>query len=200
MYPNTSPTAWSPAARTQAQPADARHSLLLALTDADLQRTSLPAFTRFPARSTGEVLALLSKERPSAVVIDHDVNAFDAAAVCRAVVPYEATSVLVLMTEPKHAPIVIKAGCHAILLKPFAPNLLAARLGRLVREHAQQLRLRALRPMAVNDQWGTNRTWRNVTCPRCTEPNATSFEFASYRRMWFACLGCDQVWIAARQE
>jgi DNA-binding response OmpR family regulator len=198
MYTNTYPRDWS--SGPQQQVSDARPPLVVAVSEADFQRLSLPSFTRFAARSTGEVITLLSRERPSAVILDLEVNGVDAGAVCRASKPYEATSVLVIMGEPTHAPAMIKAGCHAILLKPFAPNLLAARLGRLVREHGQQQRMRTMRPVAVKDIWGTNRTWRNITCPRCHEPNATSFEFSSYRRMWFACLTCDQVWIAPRQE
>ena len=124
MYPNTSPTTWSPSARSQAQPS--MPTLVAAFTEADLQHFALPAFTRFTARSTAEVVALLSRERPSAVVLDLEMNGLDAAMVCRTAAPYESTSVLVAMADPKHAPSVIKAGCHAILLKPFAYGLVAA--------------------------------------------------------------------------
>ena len=32
------------------------------------------------------------------------------------------------------------------------------------------------------------------------EGNAVSFEFSSYRRMWYACLACEHVWLGPRQE
>lgn len=200
MYANTSPATWSPAPRAHTSPTKALPGLLVAVGEADVERVTLPAFTRIVARTTSEAVMMVARERPTAVILDVDLPGLDAAAVCRAACAIDGTSVLVTTGAPEQAPPLLKAGCHAILLKPFATNLLAARLGRLVRERAQHQRLRALRPAVVQDHPGTNRRWPDVTCPRCGEANATSFEFTSYRRMWFACLACDQVWIGMRQE
>ena len=92
----------------------------------------------------------------------------------------------------------LKAGCHAVLLRPFAPNLLAARLGRLSREIPTTPN--ALRGLAALQLVGTNRVWPDTQCPTCHAGGAVSFEFSSYRRMWYACLGCDHVWLGPRQE
>ena len=35
---------------------------------------------------------------------------------------------------------------------------------------------------------------------QCQSNGATSFEYSSYRRMWYACLACDAVWLGPRQE
>jgi len=72
------------------------------------------------------------------------------------------------------------------------------RIGRLSREvPAGTASLRAAPSLQF---CGTNRTWPDTHCPRCDAPSATSFEFYSYRRMWYACLACDAVWLGARQE
>lgn len=47
---------------------------------------------------------------------------------------------------------------------------------------------------------GTNIVWPNSHCPSCAHTGVVSFDNASYRRMWYACLACNKVWIAARQE
>jgi DNA-binding response OmpR family regulator len=172
----------------------------MALADADVEWFTLDAYSRRVARTTVEVLTLLSKERPSAVVVDIDVPAFDGLAICQAAHASDATAVLVTMSAPDTVPALLKAGCHGILLKPFPPNLFAARIGRLVRERSQQLRLRSLRPLSGQGPSGTNRTWPAITCPRCHEPNAVGFEFSSYRRVWFACLACDQVWLGRQPD
>ena len=202
MQSSIPPSAWSPSPVPRPAPlqSDARPVMVLAVGDADVQQYEMPAFTRMVARTTADVITLLSRERPAVVVLDLDAPGLDALAICHAASAHAATSVLVTMSSPAAAPAVLKAGCHAVLLKPFAPNLLAARLGRLVRERTQQLRLRAARGAMPSPHAGTNRSWSSVECPHCRTPNATSFEFSSHRRMWFACLACDQVWLGARQE
>lgn len=96
-----------------------------------------------------------------------------------------------------------------MLLKPFAPNLLIARIGRLLRERSTHLRVQAARSLGKSahlteriDQLktGTNRKWPNTQCPYCSHSGVTSFDFASIRRAWYACLLCRKVWIAKRQE
>ena len=122
--------------------------------------------------------------------------------------PVPAT-VLVTTTEVEQVPDAILAGCDAVLLKPFAPNLLFARVGRLVRSRASELRYRAVRqrvrPPHLRDRTdlelaGTNQQWPETDCPYCTHHGVTSFEYTSYRRAWYACLDCKRVWLAKRQD
>jgi transposase-like protein len=96
-----------------------------------------------------------------------------------------------------------------VLLKPFAPNLLFARIGRLVRARSEMLLTRArqshLKTAHLSERSeallaGTNRVWPNTHCPYCSHHGVTSFEFCSHRRAWYACLQCKKVWIAKRQE
>jgi CheY-like chemotaxis protein len=196
-------SSWSPSPRVQPQSqpqrAPARQTLLVAAAEADLPLYGLPAFQRVTARNNAELIALLARERPTAVVIDGDLPGLDAAAACTAARSHDGVSVLVAVGSPEQVPPFLKAGCHAILLKPFAPNLFAGRMGRLLRDRAQQPRgVDGTRTAHVPQ--GTNRAWETVACPRCSEPNAVSFDFTSHRRMWFACLACNQVWIGHRQE
>jgi DNA-binding response OmpR family regulator len=119
------------------------------------------------------------------------------------------SSVLVTTTDPSEVPDALAAGCDGVLLKPFAPNLLIGRIGRLLRERSSQLRLQAARTLSKaahlterSDllKTGTNRKWPNTHCPYCACSGVTSFDFTSMRRAWYACLECRKVWIARRQE
>jgi CheY-like chemotaxis protein len=205
MLPKSIPAAWSPMPppRPAIHPPGTRPTLVVALDEADVPRYALPAFNRVVAKSPAELLAALTRERPSAVLLDLDVSWVDAAATCRTAVTQARTNLLAITRSPDAVVPVLRAGCHGVLLKPFAPNLLAARLGRLMREAPSERR----RHESGDVPWlsqprprGTNRAWPEVSCPRCSAPNAWSFEFASHRRMWFACLGCDHVWVGARLE
>jgi DNA-binding response OmpR family regulator len=138
--------------------------------------------------------------RPGVVIVDLDTPGVDGAAICQTASKLTPAHVLVTTATPQRVPAALRAGCHAVLLKPFAPNLLAARLGRLMRERPQQQRLRSLRGNAYTSVDGTNRVWEAVACPHCQTAGATGFEFHSHRRMWFACLACGNVWLGARQE
>jgi DNA-binding response OmpR family regulator len=168
---------------------------LLVATDTAMPADLFTDYRRVAAHGTAEAITLLKRERPVALLLDGDSSGFDGIEICRAAAATEPTSVLVTLTAAERAPAFLKAGCHAILLKPFAPNLLAARLGRMTRERVYQIRMRVVRTSSTSGSIGTNRVWPHVTCPRCSEPNAVGFEFASHRRTWFACPACDQVWI-----
>ena len=131
-------------------------------------------------------------------------------AICRAAkqLPVPAT-ILVTTSEVEKVPDALLAGCDAVLLKPFAPNLLFARVGRLFRARATELRYRAVQQRAKSHHLqeradlllaGTNQQWPNTHCPYCMLQGVTSFEFTSYRRAWYACLDCKKVWLAKRQE
>jgi len=172
-------------------------AFVIAAALADVDRFPAANFTRYPVHTTNEALRLIETARPRVVAIDWDVPEIDGAQVCGAVRKFPHAGVLVTMASPQSAPAALKAGCHAILLKPFAPNLAAARIGRLSRElPSGSAGLRAAHSLYC----GTNRVWSETRCPECESPSATSFEFYSYRRMWYACLACDAVWLGPRQE
>ena len=131
-------------------------------------------------------------------------------AICRAAKQLSVpATILVTTIDVDHVPDAILAGCDAVLLKPFAPNLLFARVGRLVRARSTELRYRAVRQRAKSQHLqersdlllaGTNQQWPNTHCPYCMHQGVMSFEFTSYRRAWYACLDCRKVWLAKRQQ
>jgi CheY-like chemotaxis protein len=171
-----------------------RAKLVLAVDRAAVNGFQLGSFTLLPVHNTADALTLIERAQPRIVAVDWDSRELDGDQVVRAARRLPQTSVLVAMAAPEQAPAAIKSGCHAVLLKPFTLNLLAARLGRLCRE-------RIFWSGAMNGQdAGTHRTWPSTACPKCSAPGATSFEFSSYRRMWYACLACEAVWLGKRQE
>jgi len=189
------------AARTRPPPSpeDAPPALILAVAAADVESFPAIPFTRLAARSTAEAIRLIERWRPRVVAIDWDLpEEFDGPAITRAARQTGVTAVLVTTAVPATAPAALKAGCHAVLLKPFAPNLIAARVGRLCREVPTVPA--AARAAAALQQCGTNRTWPDMECPKCDHQGAVSFEFSSHRRSWYACLACDSVWLDARRE
>jgi two-component system, OmpR family, response regulator MtrA len=103
--------------------------------------------------------------------------------------------VLVLTSDAARVPRALAAGCDSVLLKPFPPNLLHARIGRLARE----LRIRSAFPTSTLTV-GTNEQWPELTCPVCGHAGPTTFDATSLRRAWYACLACEHVWIAKRQQ
>jgi len=118
-------------------------------------------------------------------------------------------AVLVTTMDPTRVPDALVAGCDGVLLKPFAPNLLITRISRLLRERSSQLRLQVARSLGKSAHLseridllksGTNRTWPNSQCPYCANTGVTSFDYASMRRAWYACLACRKVWMAKRIE
>jgi len=152
----------------------------------------------------------LHRHAPSIIVTELELQGADGVEICR-----EAKSlptplpVLVTTTRTERVPDALAAGCDGVLLKPFPPNLLFARIGRLLRARSEMLRERAhhqsLRSAHLTDRSlellrGTNRVWPNTQCPYCHHNGSTSFEFCSHRRAWYACLECRKVWIAKRQE
>jgi DNA-binding response OmpR family regulator len=126
-------------------------------------------------------------------------------------------SVIVTTADPEHAPAALEAGCDSLLLKPFAPNLLSARLGRMLRVRANGLRLRD-RSSMLRTRGETERTkdhfmdrkemrkagsiveWAHAPCPHCAHSQIVSFEHSSMRRDWFTCEQCRKVWLAKRRE
>ena len=201
MLPNrayaTVPTLSPVASHLHAQP-EGQPALVIAAAAADGHSYAVAHFTHYHVHTTNEALRMIETARPRVVVVDWDTPEIDGLTVCAAARKFAHTAILVVMAAPERAPAALKAGCHGILLKPFAPNLVAARVGRLAREMPSTPV--ALRAASAMNQAGTNRVWPDTPCPSCSAPSSTSFEFSSYRRMWYACLACDAVWLGARQE
>jgi CheY-like chemotaxis protein len=146
----------------------------------------------------------ITKGAPTLVVVDADAVGDGAKLICLAAksAPVPPTT-LVTATRAEAVPEVLNAGCDAVLLKPFAPNLLYSRVGRLLRERANRLRTRTRTSNGSNGSEPlatTNHVWPETNCPACDRPGVVSFEFSSHRRAWYACLDCAAVWIGKRQE
>ena len=172
-------------------------AVVLAVAAAEVAAFPCAAFVRFAARTTPQAIQLLERHEPRAIVIDWDLPEFDGAAICRAARAFAGTACLVTTASPERVPGALKAGCHSVLLKPITPNLVAARLGRLAREIPLTA---AARRIAVQfAEFGTHRKWHDLACPRCGRAGAISFDHASYRRSWFACVQCEAVWLGDRQ-
>ena len=187
--------------RAAARPALDRPALLIVVPPAALELYSVNLLPRITAHGTTEAVRLIQALRPHVVAIDWDAADVDGPTLCR--VSRDAAT-LATMSRPEDAPAALKTGCHSILLKPFAPSLLAGRIGRLLRETVDRSALRAAArsvgsPVAGHPV-GTNRCWSDVTCAQCGTPGATSFEFSSRRRAWYACLSCESVWVARGRE
>ena len=187
-------------ANLRAQPlsTDLRPPLIVAVAPEDLDRFPDVPFVRHSARTTVEAVRLIERFRPRVIAIDWDLTEFDSAKICAAARQVAPVSILAVISSPSDAPSALKAGCHAVLLKPFSLNLVAARLGRLCREMPAAAAVTRLG--ATVQQWGTNRVWPEMSCPQCGELGAVCFEYASHRRSWYACLACDHAWLGARRE
>ena len=176
----------------------AQPALVVAAAADDIDRFPCAAFTRNGARTTTEAVRLIERLRPRIVAIDWDLDDLDGAMICTAARRIPGAGVLGLTSTPERAPAALKAGCHALLLKPCAPNLIAARIGRLSREMPSAAI--ASRLAEKLGQFGTNRMWPDVACPSCAKGGAVAFEFSSHRRSWYACVSCEHVWLGRRQE
>lgn len=191
---------YAPALRTPVvpQPAPtATATVLFVVPEEDRSVYVGDQFTRFFAHAGADAARMLATHAPRLVVLDWDDAELQPRELCAALKAAPATSCLATTGDVANAPAMLKAGCHGVLLKPFAPNLLAARLGRLLRETA----FTSSRTLTRSGwQTGTNRAWPEVSCPKCGTPGATSFDFSSYRRMWFACLSCEATWLGPRKE
>lgn len=190
--------AFSSNVRAHPAPTDSRPPLIVAVAADDLERFPASPYARFVARTTTEAVRLIERWQPRAIAVDWGLDEFDHSAICAAARQAAPVGILALMSGPDRAASALKAGCHAILLKPITVNLVAARLGRLCRE--MPAAAAASRLGATLQQWGTNRTWPAVKCPNCNQGNAVCFEYSSHRRSWYACLACEHAWLGARRE
>jgi DNA-binding response OmpR family regulator len=190
-----------------------RPDVLLVDRDIVVSRYSTLLADQFRVNSTANASVAaeyVRRSAPALVVTEIELEDGSGVDVCRTAkaLPVPAT-VLVTTEDPTRVPAALTAGCDGVLLKPFAPNLLMSRLNRLLRERSTQLRIAAARSLNksahVSDRidlirMGTNRTWLTTHCPYCSHAGVTSFDFASMRRAWYACLQCQKVWMAKRQE
>jgi DNA-binding response OmpR family regulator len=179
------------------------------------------SYTVAVTSTAGTAREYLRRVKPLLIVAGLDVLNGESASICREAKLIEPpAAVLVTTGTVERVPDALDAGCDGVLLKPFAPNLLYARMGRLLREqsaailarnsreHSNAVRSRADDALAKSQHLigrtavsaGTNRSWPNSHCPYCNHEGVTSFEFASHRRAWYACLSCRRVWLARRQE
>lgn len=191
-----------------------RPSLLVLEPDSDARDEYVGLLSgQFAITAVGScegALALLARTAPAVLLTDLSLPDGDGIEVCRAAKSLEAPpTVLVTTFHAEYAPDAIEAGCDSVLLKPFPPNLLLARLSRLARDRSQMLRMRATHQMARATHLhersalvmnGTNRFWPTTHCPYCMHVGVTSFDYCMHRRAWYACLACKKVWIAARAE
>jgi DNA-binding response OmpR family regulator len=155
-------------------------------------------------------LEYIRRTTPALVVTDVMLDGGSGIDICSAAKALtQPATVLVTANNPELVPDAISAGCDSVLLKPFAPNLLISRASRLLRDRSIHLRLQAARGLGKSAHLaeradllknGTNRTWPSTQCPYCGHAGVTSFDFASMRRAWYACLECRKVWLAKRQE
>ena len=158
------------------------------------------------ASTVGEAIASIDRTRPALAVTHTKAGDAGGLAFCAAAKRASApVTVLVTTPDPSAVPDALKAGCDGVLLEPFPPNLLYARIGRLMREQSLSaktsaaLRQRSLAASAAPAR-GTNRFWPKEICPMCQVLGVTSFEFHSHRRAWFACTQCSHVWVARRLD
>jgi DNA-binding response OmpR family regulator len=152
----------------------------------------LPALrTRFEVTvvsSASQALRAMRAYQPTLVVTELVLPDGDGASICR-----EAKSclenppaVLAMSAAPDRVPEALVAGCDGVLMKPFAPNLLFARIGLLLRRRSAALVVRARRP--------------DVRCPSCGQAGAISFDAVSRGRSWYACVPCRTVWIGVSAD
>jgi DNA-binding response OmpR family regulator len=160
--------------------------------------------------SRQSALQYLRKSNPTLVVANLTLSDGSALDICRAATEKPAPpSLLITADRPEDVPDVLAAGCNGILLKPFSPSLLVNRVSRMLRDRSQHLRLQAARSRSMAAHLlerteflkvGSNRVWPSHQCPYCAHAGVTSFDYASSRRAWYACLECRKVWLAKRLD
>jgi CheY-like chemotaxis protein len=173
-------------------------------THADVADALRSHFQVTMVRTASHAVHAIRSLKPLFVVTDLVLGEGDGLAVCAAARGDANAIVLVTTSTVERVPAALRAGCDAIVLKPFAPNLLCARLGRLKR-CAHVVRARSVVASAHRldassslNQIGTNHIWPDLPCSHCGERGIVSFDYTTRRRTWCACLACERVWIAAR--
>ena len=168
---------------------------------------------KFIVNSTGHhdtALHYLQRADPALIVTGTTLEDGPGLDICRAAKAKRfPPSVLVVTPRPEDAPDALLAGCDGVLLKPFTASLLVNRTSRLLRARVDQLRVRSARVRNKGAhlhersellKLGVTREWPATSCPYCAHPGVTSFDYASLRRAWYACLKCKKVWLAKRLD
>ena len=192
-----------------ASPVGSRLQVLIADASSEqcadaLRATYAPVVTQTVAAATRHLL----DGRPSIVVTELVLPDGNGAEICRTATALACPPLVIVTTAvPERIPAALIAGCNAVLLKPYSPNLLCARIGRLrlLAENATTIHRTAHRQdiavaLYASASVTTNHVWNDMPCPRCGQHGVTSFDFASRRRMWCACLACEHVWVDRRRE
>ena len=193
----------------------AAESQSILFVDPSAEDLFLPVLRRrFEVTSVASELQALRAVRtmqPTLVVTELALPEGDGISLCRQSKSLGAMPPLVLATTsaPERVPDVLKAGCDGVLIKPFAPNLLHARIGRLLRMRAKAIQERAMWQRAKSAFLiehshqviaGTNVVYDEEVCVSCGHGGAVAFDAASHRRTWYACLSCNKVWLGPRRE
>ena len=182
--------------------------LLVDPAGAELHLPALRArFEVTAVASVEQAVRALRAFQPTIVITELALSDGDGADVCRHSKAFQVNPPAVLATTavPESVPEALLAGCDAVLLKPFQPNLLFARIGLLLKQRAEAQRTHAMwhhasvvrhiesphRPVE-----GTNIVWHDTSCPSCGQARVVSFDAADRRRLWFACIPCRNVWKA----
>ena len=141
------------------------------------------------ARTETEALSALAASMPAVVITELALPDGDGLGICREARAGSRTPAVVLVTtaDIERIPLALAAGCDGVLLKPFAPNLLYSRLGRLVRENG-------------HGGPGNHAAGAETCCPACVSGTIVAFDHASHRREWYACLACQKVWMGPRRD
>jgi CheY-like chemotaxis protein len=185
-----------------------RTSILLVDPEAERFLPSLRGrFEVSAVESEEQAIRALRTFQPTLVVTELALPAGDGVSICRQAKASggDPPSVLATTSVPERVPEALAAGCDGVLLKPFATNLLCTRIGRLLGLRAKALTERAmwqratvahLRECAGQVPSGTNVVHPDRDCPSCGHRGVVSFDAASHRRSWYACLPCGTVWLA----
>jgi DNA-binding response OmpR family regulator len=177
-------------------------------TTCQYEDTSIDNFRIAFVTSCDAARSLISQSAPMALITELVLPDGAGAELCRAAKALPRPPMVLVVTSDKAlVPDAIDAGCDGVLLKPFCPNLLFARLGRLLRARADTSQLGEMarrsrhRPGSSRSQQGTtNEYCAGVACPHCHHQGVISFDFASYRQAWYACLTCRTVWMDRRHD
>lgn len=158
--------------------------ILLVDQDAGVIERLRSRFSVTVASTLDAAIRQLERTAPQILVVELALANGDGVEVCQAArSSRRRPHVLVTTSAADRVPAALRAGCDAVLLKPFEPNLLFTRIGRL-----------------LSSERGLNRFWPGWPCPSCHGDGVVSFDYTGRRRMWCACLACNHVWIAARRE
>ncbi|MGH2437371.1 MAG: response regulator transcription factor [bacterium] len=180
--------------------------LLVVDQDATVPVLERPGLSVTLATNCEAAIRLLESTTPHMVIVELMLPDRDGVDLCEVASSRQSRPyVLVTTGAVDRVPAALRVGCDGVLLKPFEPNLLFARIGRLLRSGLpptvaaggrQQLHRNVLGPV----QTGTNRVWPSLECPSCHRGGIVSFDYTSHRRMWCACVECNHVWVAPRCE